>query len=132
MSSYISLVRKTKKTDYSVNFPDFPGCVTAGKTLEEARLFAQEALNLHVRGMVEDGEKIPAPSSLDEIQADPENRDAVVLAVHVDTEKWKAVRINITVPENILERIDRVSRVQGKTRSGFLTDLARRYIQEAV
>ncbi len=34
--SYIALLRKDEGSDYGVEFPDFPGCVTAGKTLEEA------------------------------------------------------------------------------------------------
>jgi predicted RNase H-like HicB family nuclease len=42
-----------------VSFPDFPGCVTAGRTSEEARRRAAEALSFHIAGMVEDGEKIP-------------------------------------------------------------------------
>ena len=37
MTSYIALLRKEKGSDYGVEFPDFPGCVTAGRTLEAAR-----------------------------------------------------------------------------------------------
>ena len=34
---YIAYLHKDKGSDYGVSFPDFPGCITAGKTLEEAR-----------------------------------------------------------------------------------------------
>jgi predicted RNase H-like HicB family nuclease len=51
MASYIALLRKERKSDYSVDFPDFPGCITAGKTLEEARTMAAEALVLHIEGL---------------------------------------------------------------------------------
>ena len=48
-------------------FPEFPGCVTAGKTLEEARRIASATLGLHIRGMLEDGETLPEPSSADDV-----------------------------------------------------------------
>ena len=61
---YIAYLHKTQKSDFGVSFPDFPGCVTVGRTLEEARKFAAEALSLHIQGMMEDGEIIPEPSTL--------------------------------------------------------------------
>jgi predicted RNase H-like HicB family nuclease len=48
MVTYIALLRKETGSDYGVSFPDFPGCVTAGRTLEEARRLAAEALAFHV------------------------------------------------------------------------------------
>lgn len=62
---YIAYLHKDRDSDFGVSFPDFPGCVTAGRTLEEARRIAAEALALHIAGMVEDGQAIPEPSSLD-------------------------------------------------------------------
>jgi predicted RNase H-like HicB family nuclease len=60
---YIAYLHKNKNSDYGVSFPDFPGCVTAGSTLEEARSMAARALSLHVAGMREDGDSIPEPSA---------------------------------------------------------------------
>jgi predicted RNase H-like HicB family nuclease len=54
MTSYIALLRKDADSDFGVDFPDFPGCLTAGATLEEARHMAEKALELHVEGMIED------------------------------------------------------------------------------
>jgi predicted RNase H-like HicB family nuclease len=59
MRYYIALLHKDPKSDYGVSFPDLPGCVTAGRTLDEARAMAIEALELHLQGMVEDREPIP-------------------------------------------------------------------------
>ena len=61
--SYIALLRKDEDSDYGVEFSDFPGCVTAGKSLGEAQAFAKEALELHLRGLVEDGQEIPEQKS---------------------------------------------------------------------
>jgi predicted RNase H-like HicB family nuclease len=83
MTSYIGLIRKDADSDFGVDFPDFPGCISAGATLDEARHMAQEALELHLAGMIEDGEALPVPSSLEAIMADPENADAVAFLVTV-------------------------------------------------
>ena len=78
---YIAYLFKDPKSDYGVCFPDFPGCITAGKTLEEARRFASEALTLHISGMEADGETVPEPSSLDDLQDDPDSKVALMFMV---------------------------------------------------
>jgi predicted RNase H-like HicB family nuclease len=95
-----------------VSFPDFPGCSTTGKTIDEAKDLADEALLLHLEGMREDGEQLPVPSNLEDIVADPENADAVAfLVVSIpDTQGKAKKRINITVPEETQRRIDAAAR----------------------
>ena len=130
MQSYIGLIHKDSGSDYGVSFPDFPGCVTAGVTLDEARAFAQQALALHIEGMVEDRDAIPEPSSLESIMTDADNRDAVAVLVPVSTPTAKAMRVNITLPEDALRAIDRYAESHGLTRSGFLADAARKAMKE--
>ena len=60
--NYIGLIHKEAKSDYGVSFPDFPGVVTAGKDLDDARAMAEEALALHIDGLLEDGEAVPEAS----------------------------------------------------------------------
>ncbi len=48
--------------NYCVSFPDLPGCATTGNTLEECRRNAVKALELHISGMLIDGDEIPVPS----------------------------------------------------------------------
>ena len=59
MALYMALLRQEKDTDFGVDFPDFPGCITVGKTLEEAHKRASEALKFHIKGMLEDRDPIP-------------------------------------------------------------------------
>jgi len=59
---YPAYFRHVKSGGYSMDFPDLPGCVSAGKGLEEALAMAREALSLHLFGMLEDGDEIPAAS----------------------------------------------------------------------
>ena len=76
---YIAYVHKDEHSDYGVSFPDFPGCVTAGSTLEDARRLAAEALPMHVDGMRADGKAIPEPSNLGNLQGDLAMKGAMAL-----------------------------------------------------
>lgn len=131
MAEYIALIHKDAVSDFGVSFPDFPGCITAGSTLDEARAMAGEALAFHVDGMLEDGEAIPEPSSLTDIMADPQNRDGVAVLVALKAEP-KTVRVNITLPDDTLREIDRYASDHGFTRSGLLAAAARKAIREGL
>ena len=126
MAAYIALLRKDPGSHFGVDFPDFPGCVTAGRSLEEARRMAAEALALHVAGMLEDREPIPEPSALDAIMADPENRNAVAFLVDSGARPARSVRINVMLPEDLVAAIDRVA----VNRSRFLADAALAELRE--
>jgi len=129
MANYIAIVHKESKTDFGVSLPDFPGCITAGQTVDEAKDLAQEALALHVKGMIEDGDEMPAPSKLEDIMADADYADAVAyLVVSIPDTKPRTVRVNITVPEMTLKQIDAAAKKRGMSRSSFLVHLAQNAI----
>ncbi len=132
MANYIAIVHKDPKSDFGVSFPDFPGCITAGKNIDEAKDMAQEAFTLHIQGMIEDGEKLPAPSKLEEIMADPDFADAVAyLVVDVPDARPRTVRVNITVPEMTLKQIDAAAKKRGMSRSSFLVHAAQNAIKSS-
>ena len=124
MASYIALLRKETRSDYGVSFPDFPGCISAGSSLDEARRRADEALNAHVALMIEDGDEIPAASTLDQVMADAESRNATAFLVDVKPPEDKAVRVNITMPAHALEEIDKRAAEAGESRSSYLVRAA--------
>lgn len=129
MRSFIAFIHKDPESDFTVTFPDFPGCITAGSTLDEAREMAQEALPFHVEGLMEDGDAIPDPMTLEEaLDADPANRRAVAFLVEVPVEE-PMVRINISAPKGTLARIDRYAAAHGMSRSAFLIQSARQIMQ---
>jgi predicted RNase H-like HicB family nuclease len=130
MLQYIGLIHKDPGSDYGVSFPDLPGLITVGKDLDEARAMAEEALTFHIEGLIEDGEAIPEASSLEAIMADPENRDGVAILVAVNTDAQKTVRVNITLPADVLAQIDKFAESHGYTRSGFLAQAAKRVIED--
>jgi predicted RNase H-like HicB family nuclease len=131
MRNYIGLIHKDADSDFGVSFPDFPGVITAGTTLDDARAMAEEALALHIEGMVEDGEAVPEPSALEEVMSDPDNRSGVAILVAVKNDQPKAVRVNVTLPEDVLEQIDRYAEAHGYTRSGLLAQAVKKLMGEA-
>ena len=85
MAGYIALVHKDEGTSYGVSFPDVPGCISAGDTLEEAAENAAEALAGHFAVMRADGETIPVPRDYEQLKRDPgfaeESAGAVLVMV---------------------------------------------------
>lgn len=85
----------------SIEFPDFPGCLPCAATSEEAFKNAKEALGLHLFGMEQDGDPIPAPSPVATLH--PED-GGVVAMVEVfmpairDRINNKAVKKTLTIP----------------------------------
>jgi predicted RNase H-like HicB family nuclease len=126
MRQYIALIHKDADSDYGVSFPDLPGVISAGSTLDEARDMATEALALHIEGLIEDGEAIPEPSSLEDVMANAENKDGVAVLIAAPATTAKSVRINVTLPSDVLDQIDRYAEREGFTRSGFLAQAAKK------
>lgn len=116
---YIAYFHTDDKPGFGVTFPDFPGCVSAGKNLQDARRMAAEALGLHIAGMLEDGAKIPEPSTLQEVKKDRESKGALIVLIEAaDVEK--TVRINITARESQIAEIDHRARAAKLSRSAYM------------
>ena len=129
MSNYIAVVHKDSSSEYGVSFPDFPGCITGGKSIDSVKDLSNEALSGHIQTMREFGEKIPNPTKLDDIIADQDYLDAIVFfVVSAPDVKSKTVRVNITLPEDILHQIDVTAKKRGMSRSSFLTHAAQNVI----
>lgn len=109
------------QSDFGVYFPDLPGCVSAGSSIAEAIQNAHEGLALHVAGMVEDGETLPKPSTIEAITVVP--ADIIVAAILMIgvTLPGPSQHIEVAIDEAVLQEIDRL----GQDRSQFLTDAAR-------
>jgi len=113
---------------YGVTVPDLPGCFSAGDTFEEALDCVKEAIDLHLEGLVEQGEEVPVPHPIQEHQSNHDFADGIWALVDVDVSRFdgRAEKINITVPRRVLILIDAYAKAHGTTRSGFLVEAARR------
>jgi predicted RNase H-like HicB family nuclease len=65
MYRFLVVIEKAND-NYSAYSPDLPGCVATGGTREEAERNMHEAIELHVRGLTEDGLPIPESDSIAE------------------------------------------------------------------
>jgi len=102
MRHYIALVHKERDSDYGVSFPDFPGCVTAGRTMDEAVKMALEALSGHIGLMADSGQAVPAPSSIETIMSATREEAGWPMVIQVPEAKTGAVRLSVTLPEDLL------------------------------
>jgi predicted RNase H-like HicB family nuclease len=59
-----AIVIEKGPANYSAYVPDLPGCVSTGRTLDEVKRNVQEAIELHIQGMIEDGDPVPPPTTL--------------------------------------------------------------------
>ena len=127
MRYYVALIHKEAKSDFGISFPDFPGCISAGSTLQEALAMGAEALAGHIEAMVEAGLKVPAPSSMDRVMARRENRDGVAVMVADSEIGDEPERVNVMLPRRLLRRIDAAT----KNRSRFLAEAAEEKLKRA-
>ena len=129
--NYPIAIHKDADSDYGVIVPDLPGCFSAGKTIDDAVAMAKEAIELHIEGLIEEGLVVPEPSDIQTHESDPDYRGAVWAIVSIDPSdlRIRAKRINITMPERVLDAVDRFARTHNETRSGLLTKAADAYVR---
>ena len=111
---------------YGVSFPDLPGCVAMGQTMDEALLNAEESLRDWANDFEERGGHMPAPTAL-ELVATPQGTQLV--AVPLIRLSGRRVRLNVYVDEDVAAFIDSEASRRKMTRTGALTWMVRRIAQ---
>lgn len=123
---YPAVLERGPKLTFAVWFPDFPGCVAAARSQEDAMAKAQEALARSVVELYERGRTMPEPTPFERIEI-PKECDLITLfALGVDPPD-PSERVNIYLPKSLLARVDRRSADLGMSRSsyfGFAANLA--------
>ena len=119
--------------NYGILFPDFMGCVSAGDTLEKVIAMGHEALELHIEGMSEDNENIPAPrrytlaevvALLDDDPADPLNENWVTIVPITVEIAEREDNVVLDLPLSLARDIDEVA----ADRRRFIIEATRREI----
>jgi|SRR5579872_2274850 len=123
-SYFLAIIEGDAGTGYSVFFPDLPGLASAGDTVGEAALRAEQALDGHIAVMMNHDEPIPPSSDIESIPHDPEVHEVARILVGVDIPSTKTQRVNVTLPEDLLRRIDAAT----TNRSRFLAQAAERVL----
>lgn len=81
---------------YTITYPDIPGCVSEGKSLENALYMAQDALRVWLQYTLDEKEPIPSPSTLQQVSAGPGEFVNLIRAVVRDD---RAVRRTVSIPK---------------------------------
>ena len=125
------VVHKDEGSSYGVAVPDLPGCFSGGDTLDDAFLAVQEAILLHLEGMLAGGDPLPQTKPIQVHISNADYGEGIWGFVDVDLADIpgdKTVRVNITVPSRVLATIDKQAKQDGETRSGFLAKAALEHI----
>ncbi|MEL6602365.1 MAG: type II toxin-antitoxin system HicB family antitoxin [Cyanobacteria bacterium J06614_10] len=127
---YPVVLHKDSDSDYGVTIPDLPGCFSAGSSIDEALQEAIEAAECHIEGLLVDAEDIPSPIAIETHQTNPDYTEGIWAFIDVDLSKLsgKVRRVNITIPERILTKIDAFAQEQGESRSGLIATATMEYI----
>lgn len=127
---YPVVLHQDQDSDFGVTVPDLPGCFSAGGTVELALEAVVEAIECHVEGLLVDGESIPQVTPVAIHRKNKDYARGLWALVEVDLSKvsGKAKRVNITLPENLLNQIDSFAARIGESRSGFLAHAAMQFV----
>jgi predicted RNase H-like HicB family nuclease len=72
------------KHAYGVAVPDLPGCFSAGDTMDDSLTNAREAILLHLEGLLDDGQPVPKPSTIEPLRSKRSYRGWTWAIVDVD------------------------------------------------
>ncbi len=127
---YPITIQREEDSDYGVTIPDILGCFTAGSSIEEAIGMAKEAIECHLEGLLIDNEPIPIASSIEKHQENALYAGGIWAIVEIDVSKLsvKAKRVNVTIPERLLNTVDQYAKKHGESRSGLLAQAVTEYM----
>jgi predicted RNase H-like HicB family nuclease len=115
---YPAVLEKGAKGAFGVWFPDFPDCVAAGRSQEEAIQKAEHALAIAVEALAEADQALPEPTAFEAIVLPKGCRFLANLAVGVEPPN-PSERVNVYLPKRLLARADQMAAELGMSRSSF-------------
>jgi predicted RNase H-like HicB family nuclease len=112
-----------KKHAHGVTFPDFAGCFAAADAWADLPAAIQEAVQAHFFG---EPDNVPEPTALEVLAVDPQFAGGVWMLADVDLSRidTRPVRLNVSLPSNLVQQIDMWASQHHMTRSGFLAKAA--------
>lgn len=118
---FVALVNGSASAGYQARFPDLPDCQAEGRDLGELLVNARAALTRSLEAMAGAGEAWPTPTPLEAIVA-PAGDVAIPVDVSIDD---PPIRVNISLGERLVQRLDAAAEARGMTRSGFIAQSVR-------
>jgi len=118
---FIALASPDPVGGYRAVFPDAPDCVVKAPNLAELLQGARQALADHLRRTADAGETWPNPTPIEQLTLAP---GIIPLLVDIAVED-RPVRVNISLGERLVQRLDAAAEARGMTRSGFIAQAVR-------
>ncbi len=128
MKIYYAVVQNTHE-GYQIKFPDFPESSFTTNDLAQVHKNAESYLESHAQELNSKGKILPLPTSLNDILTKTQEQGVMPLPIRLNEGNLGAKRINITLQQSLLERIDQVAHRQGLSRSGFIAVASRKMLQ---
>jgi len=118
---FVALAASDPAGGYRATFPDAPDCVVTAPDIAELLLSARHALAAHLRRIADAGEAWPKPTPIEDIPLPPK---VIPLLVDMSVED-PPVRVNVSLGERLVQRLDAAAEARGMTRSGFIAQAVR-------
>ena len=128
MKTYAAIVHKDSDSAYGIVIPDLPGCYSAGDTFDELMSNVDEAIDLYF----EDTDFIE-PRPIDDVREELQSeldKGAFFVAIPYFPETTRKVRVNVTLNERLIGKIDAAAAKHNQSRSAFLEQAARDYLRD--
>jgi predicted RNase H-like HicB family nuclease len=123
---YVALAQASEAAGYTAGFPDLPHCTASGADPAELLANARSALRAELQALAERAEEWPVPTRVEQVQPTPPQ---FTLLVDVEVEDTP-VRVNISIGEQLLKKLDAAAEASGSTRSGFIAQAVRERLGE--
>lgn len=125
MRQAIAIEAGAEGTAFGVVVPDLPGCFSAGDTLDQAIVNAQEAIAAWVEAELDAGRSVPEAGDLGALQRQRASKGCVRAVVEVDPARLDETveRVKIRLRRRVLSKLDVAARAAGETRSGYIAPL---------
>ena len=118
---YVALATGDGAGGYRATFPDLPDCKVEAADLAQLLAAARQAVSAQLQRTADAGETWPQPTPIEKLSLTPG-----VIPVLVDvTVEDTPVRVNISLGERLLQRLDAAAEAKGMTRSGFIAQAVR-------
>ncbi len=123
---FVALVRGDQAAGYTAAFPDLPQCTAHGRDVAELIVDARRVALAALLALSDTGETWPQPTPVERVGVEP-GAIAVLVDVAVDD---PPIRVNVSLGERLVERLDAAAEARGMTRSGFIAQAVRMSLGE--
>jgi len=123
---FVALAQGDQQAGYTATFPDLPQVGASGGGMAELVTGAREAVQKELQRLEADGLEWPKPTPIEAVTHQP---GIIPFLVDITVEDTP-VRVNISIGERLLKRIDQGAEARGMSRSGFIASAARSALGE--